>query len=634
MHTFTSKTSDVHFPHARWRLLPLGSVSLTGGFWSRWQDTNRRITLRHGYHMLEQAGNLDNLRLAAGLIEGQYRGMVFLDSDVYKWLEAVAYELHVNPASDLRQQADNVIDLVAAAQQGDGYLNSYVQVAQPNGRWADLDFGHELYCAGHLFQAAVAYYRATRAPKLLDIATRFADLIAATFGPDRRHGACGHPEIEMALVELYRLTGTSAYLDLARFFVDQRGKGIMRGLGWMKAEYHQDRVPVRQASVVEGHAVRAMYLNAGVADLYLETGEQALLAALERQWRDMVGGKLFLTGGLGSRYEGEAFGNPYELPADQCYCETCAAIGSVMWNWRMLLATGDGRFADLMERTLYNGVLSGLALDGEHFFYINPLLSQGGYAREPWYRVACCPPNLMRLLASLAQYFVTDDDTGLQIHMYNTAMLHASLASGRPLAVSMQTDYPWQGQVRLVVQDTDGSTWKLRLRQPDWCSDATVALNGQPVENPIIESGYMALKRTWQPGDVVELTLAMEPALIEAHPRVDAVRDCAAIQRGPLVYCLEGIDYPGINLMDVRLNETAPLRAVWRDDLMSEGFMAIQASGYALENNEGGQSYLYRRLGSGDGVSRSPALLTAIPYYAWANRGANAMRVWIPRAAP
>jgi DUF1680 family protein len=275
-----------------------------------------------------------------------------------------------------------------------------------------------------------------------------------------------------------------------------------------------------------------------------------------------------------------------------------------------------------------------LALDGEHFFYINPLLSQGGYAREPWYRVACCPPNLMRLLASLAQYFVTDDDTGLQIHMYNTAMIHASLASGRPLAVSMQTDYPWQGQVRLVVQDTDGSTWTLRLRQPDWCSDATVALNGQPVENPIIESGYMALKRAWQPGDVVELTLAMEPALIEAHPRVDAVRDCVAIQRGPLVYCLEGIDYPGINLMDIRLNETAPLRAVWRDDVMADGFMAIQASGYALENNEEWQSHLYRRLGSGDGVSRKPVLLTAIPYYAWANRGANAMRVWIPRAAP
>ncbi len=629
MQTSAPKTTNTYFPHAQWHMLPLGSVSLTGGFWSSWQDLIRRVSLQHGYEMLEQAGNIDNLRLAAGLIEGKYRGMVFQDSDIYKWLEAVAYELHVNPNPDLQKLADGVIDVIAAAQQPDGYLNSYVQVIWPDGRWADLDFGHELYCAGHLFQGAVAYHRATHTTKLLDVATRFADLLAATFGPDKRQGTCGHPEIEMALVELYRETGKAAYLDLARYFVDQRGKGVMRGMHWMKAEYHQDRVPVRQAEVVEGHAVRAMYLNAGIADLYLETGEKALLTSLERQWRDMVGGKLFITGGLGSRYEGESFGDAYELPADRCYCETCAAIGSVMWNWRMLRITGEGRFADLVERQLYNGVLSGLAMDGKHFFYMNPLLTRGGYAREQWYQVACCPPNIMRLLESLSQYFVTRGGGGLQVHLYNTATIHAKLESGKPVVLSMQTDYPWQGQVKFSVEEADGSTWPLRLRVPEWSQNATVTVNGRPVENAAVVSGYVVLERAWQPGDVVELSLPMEPGLIEAHPRVDAVRDSVALQRGPIVYCIEATDHPHVNLLDIELDETAALQPVWRDDLIGQGLTAIQTSGYVLEDDA---SPLYRRLRREASFARRPLAITAIPYYAWANRGANAMRVWIPRA--
>jgi DUF1680 family protein len=538
----------------------------------------------------------------------------------------VGYTLHVNPDPALQRQAEGVIDLIAAAQQEDGYLNTYYQVVNPEGRWTDLDFGHELYCAGHLFQAAVAYTRATQTTKLLGVATRFADLIAATFGPNQRQGTCGHPEIEMALVELYRLTGKTAYLDLAKFFIDQRGKGVMRGMIWMKAEYHQDRVPVRQAEVVEGHAVRAMYLNAGVTDLYLETGEPALLSALNRQWCDMTGGKLFVTGGVGSRYEGEAFGDDYELPSDRCYCETCAAIGSVMWNWRMLLATGDGRYADLLEHTLYNGVLSGLALDGKHFFYMNPLLSRGGYERKPWYDCACCPPNLMRLLASLAQYFVTHDTTGWQVHLYNTSTVKLS---GQPVALSIQTDYPWQGEVRLTIDETDGSTWQLRLRNPDWCPAAAVAINGQMVEKPVSEAGYLVLERAWQPGDTVVLTLPMEPDLIEAHPRIDTVRDSLAIQRGPVVYCLEELDYPHTNLMDIRLDKTAPLNTVWREDIAAEGLMVIQASGYVLAPEEW-HDHLYRRVSNRSELPHQPIPITAIPFFAWANRGPGAMRVWIP----
>jgi DUF1680 family protein len=605
-------------------MLPLESISLTDGFWFKWQNINRHITLQHGYQLLEQAGNLDNLRLAAGLIEGTFRGMVFQDSDIYKWLEAVAYELHINPNPSLQKQADDVIDLIAATQESDGYLNSYVQTTASEGRWADLDFGHELYCAGHLFQAAAGYFRATGTPKLLDIATRFADLIAATFGPDKRQGTCGHPEVEMALVELYRVTGTSAYLDLAQFFIDQRGQGVMRGMGWMKAEYHQDRVPVRQASTIEGHAVRAMYLNAGVADLYLETGEKALFAALERQWQDMVTRKLFLTGGLGARYEGEAFGDSYELPSDRCYCETCASIGSVMWNWRMLRVTGESRFADLIEQTLYNGVLSGLALDGKHFFYMNPLMSRGGYARAEWQQVACCPPNLMRLLASLAQYCVTSDDSGLQVHLYNTAKIDAA-----GTVMTIQTNYPWQGQVKIEFQETTGAVWQLRLRLPSWCTKSVVTINRQRVETPRIEEGYLVLERTWLPEDVVELALDMEAELIEAHPRIDAVRDSVAIRRGPLVYCLESTDLGNIDIMDIQIDESAPLLPVWRDDLVSDSLMAIQSFGYIVED-AAWQDRLYRRLKHPQNMLKRQVQFTALPYYAWANRGVSAMRVWIP----
>lgn len=621
-----SETSNAFFRFARWHMLPLESVTLTGGFWSRWQETNRRVTLGHGYRMLEQAGNLHNFRVAAGRADGAFRGVIFMDSDVYKWLEAVAYELHTHADPDLRQRADDVIALVAAAQQADGYLNTYVQIVPGSARWADLDFGHELYCAGHLFQAAAAYTRATGTTALLTIATRFADLLADTFGPGKRPGTAGHPVVEMALVELYRVTGNPAYLHLAKHFIDERGKGVMRGMGWMKAEYHQDRVPVRQADIVEGHAVRAMYLNAGITDLYLETGEEALLAALCRQWHDMTHGKVFLTGGVGSRYEGEAFGDPYELPPDVCYCETCAAIGSVMWNWRMLRVTGEARYADLLEKTLYNGVLSGMALDGRHFFYINPLLSRGGYARKEWHEVSCCPPNLMRLLASLGQLFATTDSSGIQVHLYNTATLTAP--APLPVRLSMQTDYPWQGQVKLTLQEAPGSAWQLRLRVPAWCARPSVAVNGETLSAPRMEAGYLVIERAWQAGDVVALDLPMEARLIEPHPRIDAVRGSVAIQRGPVVYCVEAADHAGVNLLDVSLDPARPLEVAWQAD---PGLMAIRAAGY-LHDHTGWEAHLYQPAAGENRSPRTPVALNAIPYYAWANRGENPMRVWIPRA--
>ncbi len=610
-------------PHARLATLPFRNVCITGGLWAERQKINRTVSLQHGYHMLEQSGNLQNLRLAAGLAKGEYRRPVFMDSDVHKWLEAVSYELAVSPNPELEQMASEIIALLAQAQASDGYLNSYYQVVKPDQRWTNLRDDHELYCAGHLFQAAVAHYRATGRSELLDIACRFADHIASVFGPGKRDGTPGHPEIEMALVEMFRVTGEQRYLDLAAFFVDRRGHGVIGG-----RSYHQDRVPVRDATIVKGHAVRQLYLTAGVTDLFLETGEQALFQAMLRQWHDMTGSKLAVTGGPGARHEGEAFGDSYELPNDRCYCETCASIASIMWNWRLLLATGQGRYADLIERTLYNGFLSGFSLDGQRYFYVNPLLSRGGIERPEWYGCACCPPNVMRLLGSLNHYLATADGAGLQLHLFAPAAIAADLDAGH-VALRVETGYPWQGSVRVSVEEAGRGPWRLSLRVPAWCAQALLRVNGEPVEVKITE-GYATIERRWQAGDTVELELPMAPRLTVAHPRVDATRASVAIERGPIVYCLEECDQEaGADVLDVEIDETAPLSEAWREDLLG-GVMAIHAFGEAIDTRAWGGD-LYRPFASRRDLPRRPVHLTAVPYYAWANRGPGAMRVWIPR---
>jgi DUF1680 family protein len=610
--------------HARWHTLPLGSISLTKGFWSRKQEINRQVSLRHGYEQLERAGNFNNLRLAAGSGEGEYLGPVFMDSDVYKWLEALAYDLANVRDPEVERMADETIDLLVAAQQDDGYLNSYFQVVHPERRWTDLDHDHELYCAGHLFEAAVAMHRATGNERLLKVACRFADHMDSIFGPGKRDGAPGHPEIELALVELYRETGERRYLDLASFFINQRGRGRMGGYGRLGPAYHQDRVPVRQAMVVEGHAVRQLYLTAGVTDVYLETGEQALFKALTRLWRDMTTKKMHLTGGFGARFVGESFGEAYELPSDRCYCETCAAIASMMWNWRMLLATGELRYADVLERSLYNGFLSGVSLDGRRYFYVNPLQSRGGIERPEWYGCACCPPNVMRQIAVVGHYVATVDATGLQVHQYASARIEAELK-----ALRVETDYPWDGKVKVTVEETDGATWQLALRVPGWCAGASLQVNGQAVETAAIGGTYAAIERAWRIGDVVELDLPMEPRLTAPNPRVDAIRGSLAIERGPLVYCLEQIDQePNLNLLDVRIAPEASLQATRREDLLG-GVVAIEAPG-AVVDIGAWRDELYRPAPTED-LPQREVTLTAVPYYAWANRGPGSMRVWIPQ---
>jgi DUF1680 family protein len=429
-------------------------------------------------------------------------------------------------------------------------------------------------------------------------------------------------------VELFRESGEQRYLKLAGFLIDQRGRGKMIGRTPFNTAYHQDRVPVREAEIVEGHAVRQLYLLAGVADIYLETGEKALLEVTERLWRDVTAHKMYLTAGLGARHFGESFGEAYELPSDTAYAETCATIANMMWNWRMLAITGEARYADLIESSLYNGFLSGISLDGQRYFYVNPLLSQGGIERPEWYGCACCPPNVMRQIALLGHYVATTCQDGLQIHQYIASEIADDLGSDNPVKVRLETSYPWEGKVRLIVEETGESPWEIALRIPSWCDEASVQIGDGVSDVSASSGGYVRFKRTWQPGDVVQLNLRLSPRFIQPNPRIDAIRSSLAIAYGPLVYCFEGVDQPaGVNLSDVRIRSSTPPKAIWREDLLGK-IMEIKAQG-AVEDMSGWEDTLYRALSSVSPLYQDLEL-TAVPYYAWANRRPGTMRVWIP----
>ncbi|MDV9173913.1 glycoside hydrolase family 127 protein [Streptomyces sp. W16] len=621
-------------PAARAALRP-ATADVDAGFWHTRREVNARVSLPQGPELLESAGNLHNLRLAAGTAEGEYRGAYpFVDTDVYKWLEAASWQLAQQPDGELESAVDRIIALVADAQQADGYLNTWFQVREGGARYQDLRWGHELYCAGHLIQAAVAHHRATGRPELLDVARGFAEHLGLVFGPPGSgrpiDGIDGHPEVETALVELYRETGNRAHLDLAGYFVNRHGHGLLGG-----EAYCQDRVPVREATNVEGHAVRQLYLLAAVTDLATETDDPELRSAAERLWHAMTTTKTHLTGGLGAHHDEEDFGDPYELPNERAYCETCAAIASVQWSWRMALLTGEARYSDLIERTLYNGFLAGVSLDGESWLYVNPLQVRDGHTdpggdqsarRTRWFRCACCPPNVMRLLASLEHYLSSGDEQGLQIHQFVTGRY-----SYGAMSVRAETDYPWHGTIALTVEDTPDQPWALSLRIPQWCREFRVRvgeLSYDRTDAPV-EGGWLRLERTWAPGDLVVLELRLEPRLTAADPRVDAVRGCVAIERGPLVYCLEQVDHPGGGLDDIVLDPTRPLAVKHRPDLLG-GVTTVVAAGYRRRLVEDGSWWPYRAAGPDAASAGAFVELTAIPYYAWANRQDGSMRVWLP----
>jgi uncharacterized protein len=634
------------------RPLNAAGVAITGGFWLERLTTNRERSIGHGFDQLIRAGNLRNLRLAAGAA-GEYEaigkptGLVFpfLDSDVYKWLEAVGWELGRGPDAELARAAEETIAAVSAAQRPDGYINSYVQVVAGGNAYQDLAWGHDLYCIGHLVQAAIAWHRALDDDRLLDVAVRAVDSVERELGPGGRDATDGHPEIEMALVELYRATGERRHLDLAARLVDLRGNGLL-GPGRFGAEYWQDHLPVREAATVAGHAVRQLYLDCGAVDVATELGDAALLDAVQRRWQDMIATRTYLTGGLGSRHGDESFGDPYELPPDRAYAETCSAIASTMLAWRLLLATGDSAYADVIERTIYNGVLAGLSLDGTRFFYVNPLqrrtsrvaATPGDGERAPWFACACCPPNLMRILSSWPGYLATTNAAGVQVHQYADATIAAEPGAG-PVRLTIETDYPWNGAVTVTVRETPLARWTLSLRVPAWCRAGSVAIrSGDEVQRREItgDGEAVAESRSWVPGDSIVLDLDVTARWTEPDPRIDAVRGTLALERGPLVYCIESADLPdGAALEDIELADEAQPSEVPCDDL-GGAIIGLEIS--ALRRGQGTSPWPYADGDGADGAgladddeAGTPLVVRAVPYFAWANRSVEAMRVWIPR---
>jgi len=617
---------------------PLADVSIDDGFWNDRLETNRETSLEHQYDQLGERC-LPNFRRARDGKEGGFQGMCFEDSDAYKWLEAASYVLATREDPDLKERVDEVIELVAAAQEENGYLNTYLQLEFDDElRWTNLRNLHELYCAGHLIEAAVAHHRATGEDSLLEVAMAFADHIDDVFGPDDLHGAPGHEEIELALVKLYRVTDERRYLDLAEYFVEARGTTerfdwetdhpdeLAGGEWWhtgddYDATYGQSHAPIREQETVDGHSVRAMYLYCGAADVVAETGDESLLDALETLWTNMTEKRMYVTGGIGSTSDGERFTRDYDLPNRSAYAETCAAVGSVFWNRRMFELTGEGRFYDTLERALYNGVLAGVSLDGTEFFYENPLESLGDHHRKGWFACACCPPNLARLLASLGEYVYATADGEAYVNLYLGS--EASLTvDGQEMTLSQRTDYPWGESVELDVGVEDELDAALHLRVPEWCEDPELSVNGEPVEGKR-EDGYLTVERVWEDGDTVKLAFDLPVKRMAAHP--DAPDDAGqlAFQRGPLVYCVEETDL-GEAPSRLRVDPEGAVETRAADDLL-DGVLALDAEAELL-SAEDWDGELYREWKE----TREETTVTAVPYYAWDNREEGRMQVWLP----
>lgn len=633
------------------RAVPLKRVRLTGGFWAARQETNRRVTLPIEHEQLLRTGRLDAFRLTWRPGDPN-RPHQFWDSDVAKWIEAAAYSLATHPDPDLEAQVDGAVELIAAAQQPDGYLNIYYSVVEPGKRWTNLRDMHELYCAGHLMEAAVAYYEATGKRRLLDVMCRYADHIATVFGPGegQKRGYPGHEEIELALVKLYRATGVGRYLDLARSFLDRRGTQPhyydeeARARGEDPAEfrhgdyaYNQSHLPVREQATAEGHAVRAMYLYTAMADVAALTDDRGLRTACERLWANVTGRRMYVTGGIGSSAEGERFTDDYDLPNATAYTETCAAIGLAFWATRMLHLQPRGGYGDILERVLYNGALSGVSLDGRTFFYANPLAvnrraweatpesrrrSHITPTRQEWFSCACCPPNIARLIASLGQYVYSEAGDAAYVHLY--AEGEADLVLGdNPVRLRQETSYPWGERVTIHVEPAREAEFTLAVRIPGWCRAPSLKVDGEDVAlGGVTIDGYAYVRREWRRGDRVELHLPMPVERVRAHPEVWMDAGRVALQRGPLVYCLEEPEN-GENLNDLALPSDADLQASWAPDLLG-GVVTLEGEALRSDLDAWGDA-LYRA----DPVPHVPARILAIPYYAWANRGLASMLVWV-----
>lgn len=604
-------------PHARLRPVSVGAARIVDDFWSPRLQRNREETLPFAHERCQTTGALENFRRAAGLSDGDFNGRYYSDSDVYKWVESTSWALASGDDPELRARLDQVVALIAGAQDTDGYLNTFFSVDRVAERWSDIINKHEMYCLGHLVQAAVAHVRATGQKSLLEVATRAADLVARRYPPQQTFGACGHPDLEMALVELYRLTGEARWLQLAEWQLESRGQGVLDG-----SEYLLDHAPVREQHRVTGHAVRALYLYAAMADVVLETGDGQLAEVLDDLWRDLRQHKTSVTGGVGARWDGEAFGDQHELP-DRAYNESCAAIASIYWAWRMLLRTGDGQYRDTIEWALYNAVLPGLSANGKDFFYQNPLADGGRHRRQPWFDCACCPPNITRLLASLPGYLCTTSADGLWVHLLIGLETQLTLVDGTQVALTTASTLPYQDQFEVTLGLPRPTTFTLRLPAPQWSPTLHVLVNGEPSQ-PQVETGYLVLQREWSDGDRVSITYDGQVNLIESHPYVGAATGRVAIARGPLVYCLEQVDHEA-DIRGIRLRGDEQWTSGDAPNL--SGVEALHTT--AVFQSPAGPD-LYRRFNPTDAKQSSATEIVAVPYFAWANREPGRMTVLVP----
>ncbi|TDU87234.1 hypothetical protein EV138_0752 [Kribbella voronezhensis] len=619
------------------RPLRTDEVELTGGLLHDWQRRNRQATVPHALAELRAAGNLDNLRRLLDPELGAYRGRYpFLDTDLYKTLEGLAYELgHDETPTGAREFFDEVVGLLEQVQAADGYLNSFFQDPQSTKKpWQDLAWGHELYNLGHLIQAAVAANRQLGDARLLGVARRFADLVVRKFGATGEQVVCGHPEVEMALVELYRETGVEDYLVQAQLFVERRGRGHLVH-STFPADYFQDNAPIRELPSVTGHAVRMAYLAAGAADVHLETGDASLFSALERLWDDMVATKLYITGGLGSRHSDEAIGDRYELPSERAYSETCAAIATMQWAWRMFLAGGDSKYLDVFETVLYNAYGVGLSAAGAAFFYDNPLQrrpdheqrsgaeSGGEPLRRSWFGCPCCPPNIIRWMAQLQDYLAAERDGTLYLCQYADARV-----TTETFAVTVRTAYPWNGDITITVDRAPDDEAGLALRIPAWAAAADVSVNGVAVGNEP-DRGWLTVNRRFAAGDEVRLVLPMTPRAHGSHPYLDATRGAVAVARGPLVYCLEQQDAAApVDDLLIGPTQVAEARVVPVEVVAGTPGQVVLDVTAGVAPTPADELYPVLTGRSADEGPAGSAQARLVPYFLWGNREAAAMRVW------
>lgn len=629
-------------PYAKLKTVPVRAVTIQDGFWSQRRKTNITSSIPSMHRELLAHGRMDNFLRLEGKSSEPQKGPVYSDSDIYKWTEAAAFTLQTSNEPQLRSIVEKMIREVVAIQEPSGYLNTYyVEDRKPERMlYPTQERGHELYNIGHMLQGAIAYYRATGDPTLLDAGMRFVDdFLIPNYGPGKNQKGIvsGHPEIEMALIELYRTTGKHQYVDLAGYILhgDDRIPLTPQQITYMFCG-----IPFTSRTRLEGHAVRAMYACCGATDYYLETGDPAYWKTLNILWNDLNSHQIYVTGGVGARESGEAFGDPYELPNSRAYGESCAAIGNMMWNSRMLAASGEARFTDVMERALYNGINSGMSLDGTTYCYRNPLAfdpsgdssdrhSPEGKIRNPWYDTTCCPPNLERTFASLPGYFYSTSRDGIYVHLYDNSEMNWHLHDGTGLKIEQKTNYPWNGDIALTVSPETASEFTVYVRIPGWSVKNKVKVNGTPLSGAK-RGEYLAIRRRWAANDKVELSFDMTTHLLKANPAVNEDRGRIAFQRGPVVFCMEHLDQPnqgdGKNLTGYRVDIAGNTASQFEPHLL-DGVMVLDHPGYVSSNPV---SSLYYSAKMAENPQESPTSVRLIPYYAWANRDPSAMQVWIP----